>query len=95
MYTHQDIQEFNKQIKELLDKGLIRNRESPHASPTFMVRNHIEEKRGKARIVINYKNLMITLSLMVTIFLTKQSFLTEFKELLGSRKWIARVVIGR
>ena len=26
VYTHQDIQEFDKQIKELLDKGLIRNR---------------------------------------------------------------------
>jgi len=53
--THQDIQKFDKQIKELLDKGLIRNGKSPHTSPTFMVRNHAEEKRGKARIVINYK----------------------------------------
>ena len=57
VYTHQYIQEFNKQIKELLDKGLIRNSKSPHTSPTFMVRNHAEEKRGKARMVINYKKL--------------------------------------
>ena len=48
VYIHQDIQEFNKQIKELLDKGLIRNSKSPHTSPAFMVRNHAEEKRGKA-----------------------------------------------
>jgi len=55
VYTHQNIQEFDKQIKELLDKGLIRNSKSPHTSPIFMVRNHTEEKRGKARMVINYK----------------------------------------
>ena len=57
VYTHQDIQEFNKQIKELLDKGLIRNSKSPHTSPPFMVRNHAKEKRGKTRMVINYKKL--------------------------------------
>ena len=57
VYIHQDIQEFNKQIKELLDKGLIRNSKSPHTSPAFMVRNQVEEKRGKARMVINYKKL--------------------------------------
>ena len=45
VYTYQDIQEFDKQIKELLDKGLIRNSKSPHTSPAFMVRNHAEEKR--------------------------------------------------
>ena len=55
VYTHQDIQEFDKQIKELLEKGLIQNSKSPHTSPAFMVRNHAEEKRGKARMVINYK----------------------------------------
>ena len=95
VYTHQDIQEFNKQIKELLDKGLIRNSKSPHTSPAFMVRNHAEKKRGKTRMVINYKNLMIILSLMVIIFLTKQPFLTEFKEPLGSKKWIAKSISGR
>ena len=52
--THQDIQEFNKQIKELLEKGIIRNSKSPHTSPAFMVRNHAELKREKARMVINY-----------------------------------------
>ena len=57
MYIHQDVPEFNKQIKEILDKGLIRNSKSHRTSPTFMVRNHAEEKRGKARMVINYKKL--------------------------------------
>ena len=47
VYTHQDIQEFNKQIKELLDKGLIRNSKSPHTSPAFMVRNHADEKKER------------------------------------------------
>lgn len=53
VYTQQDIQEFDKQIKELLDKGLIRNSKSPHTNPAFMVRNHAEEKRGKTTMVIN------------------------------------------
>ena len=45
VYTHQDIQEFNKQIKELLDKGLIRNSKSPHTSPAFMVKSCRRKKR--------------------------------------------------
>jgi len=57
VYTHQDIQEFDRQIKKLLDKELIRNSRSPHTSPAFMVRNHGEEKRGKVRVVINYKKI--------------------------------------
>ena len=48
VYTHQDIQEFGKQIEELLDKGLIRNSKSPHTSPAFIVRNYAEEKREKS-----------------------------------------------
>jgi len=55
VYRHQDIQEFDKQIKEILDKWLIRNSRSPHTSSAFMVRNHAEEKREKVRMVINYK----------------------------------------
>ena len=47
VYTDQDIQEFNKQIKELLDKGIIRNRKSPHTSTAFMLRNHAEKKEEK------------------------------------------------
>ena len=57
VYTHQDIQEFDKQIKELLNKGLIRNSKSPHISLAFIVGNHAEEKRGTTRMVINYKKL--------------------------------------
>ncbi|KAA3485339.1 RNA-directed DNA polymerase-like protein [Gossypium australe] len=57
IYTKQDIDEFDIQIKELLDKGLIEETTSPHSSPAFMVRNHAEIKRGKARMAINYKRL--------------------------------------
>ena len=55
VYTHQDIQEFDKQIKEILEKGLIGSTKSPHTDPVFIVRNHTEEKREKARMSINYK----------------------------------------
>lgn len=46
---------FKNQISELIKLNLIQESKSPHSSPTFMVRNHNEEKRGKARMVINYK----------------------------------------
>jgi len=41
VYTHKYIQEFDKKIKELLGKGLIKIGKSPHTSPTFMVRNQL------------------------------------------------------
>jgi len=56
VYTHQDIQEFEKQIKELLNIGLIRNSKSPYTSLVFMVRNLAEEKSRKTRMM-NYKKL--------------------------------------
>jgi len=95
VYTHQDIQEFDKQIKELLDKGLIRNSKSHHTSPSFMVRNHAVEKRGKARMVINYKKLNDNTVFDGYYIPIKLSFSTEFKEPLGSQKWIAKVDISK
>ena len=35
--------------------NIIRESKSPHSSPAFMVRKHSEIKSGKARMVINYK----------------------------------------
>lgn len=57
MYTIQDTQKFKTQIKELLEQKLIRSSNGPHSSPTFMVMKHVEQVRGKARIIINYKEL--------------------------------------
>ena len=56
-YTKKHIDEFDIQIKELLDKQLIEETNSPHSSHAFIVRNHSEIKRGKARMVINYERL--------------------------------------
>lgn len=50
-----DMEEFNTQIKELLYLEVIRESRSKHRSAAFMVRNHSEIKREKARMVINYK----------------------------------------
>ena len=52
-----DTKEFKIQIEELLKNNLIKPSFSPHRSAAFLVRNHSEEKRGKARMVINYKRL--------------------------------------
>ena len=57
VYTHQYIQEFDKQIKELLDKGYIGNSKSSHTSPTFMREITLEKKGKKVRMTINYKKL--------------------------------------
>jgi len=56
-YTKEDREEFSKQIKELLDAKLIQPSKSPHFSPAFLVNKHSEQKRGKRRMVINYKKL--------------------------------------
>lgn len=51
--------DFREQVPELLKLGLIRISTSPWSSPAFMVRNHSEVKRGKARIVIDYSKLNV------------------------------------
>lgn len=56
-YTPNDINEFAAQIRELLDLKIIRISYLRHRSTTFMDRNHNEVKRGKSRMVINYKRL--------------------------------------
>ena len=55
--NHRTKEDFEKQIKKLLDLKVIRPSDSPHRSAAFMVRNHAEQVRGKARMVINYKRL--------------------------------------
>lgn len=55
--TNEDLIAFREQIQELLNLGAIQKSDSPHRSAAFMVRNHSEIKRGKARMVINYKRL--------------------------------------
>jgi len=54
-YSPQDREEFSKQIKELLDLKLIIPSKSPHMSPAFLVENEAEKRRGKKRMVVNYK----------------------------------------
>ncbi|KAK3184722.1 hypothetical protein Dsin_032008 [Dipteronia sinensis] len=56
-YTPEDVKEFDIQISELLQQNLISKSTAPHRSAAFMVRNHAEQIRGKARMVINYKRL--------------------------------------
>ena len=55
IYSQEDIEDFKIQINKLIQLNLIRESKSPHSSPTFMVRKHSEIKRGKAKMVINYK----------------------------------------
>ena len=55
IYSQEDIDDFKVQINELIQMNLIRESKSPHSSLAIMVRKHSEIKRGKARMVINYK----------------------------------------
>ena len=43
------------EIKELLDKGLIEPSKIPWACRAFFVNKHSEIKRGKPRLVVNFK----------------------------------------
>ena len=60
-YNQTDEHEFKIQLQELETKKLafrtMEENKSPHSSPAFMVNNHAEQKRGKPRMVINYKRL--------------------------------------
>ena len=44
-------------IKELLENKYIQESNSKHTSPAFIVNKHSEQKRGKSRMVIDYRNL--------------------------------------
>ena len=57
IYSQEDIEDFKIQINESMQMNLIRESKSPHNSLTFMVRKHSEIKRGKTKIVINYKEM--------------------------------------
>ena len=59
-----------------------------------MLRNHAEGKRGKVIMIINYKKLNDN-TIFDGYYIPKEAFSIEFKELLGSRKWIAKAVIGK
>nr|WUF06597.1 reverse transcriptase [Angelica bushy stunt virus] len=56
-YSPQDREEFAKQIKELLDMKIIIPSKSAHMSPAFLVENEAEKRRGKKRMVVNYKKM--------------------------------------
>ncbi|GJQ98434.1 Orf y [Tanacetum coccineum] len=56
-YSPQDRIEFTKQIDELLNMKLIVQSKSPHMSPAFLVENEAEKRRGKKRMVVNYKKI--------------------------------------
>ena len=55
IYSQEDIEDFKIQINELMQMNLIRESKSPLSSPAFMLRKRSEIKRGKTRMVINYK----------------------------------------
>lgn len=56
-----EIEYCQQEIKELLERKLIEPSRSPWACPTFYVNKHSEHKRGKPRMVINYRALNETL----------------------------------
>ena len=54
---NEDLKDFEIQIKELLELEKIRRSTLRHRSAAFIVRNHSEIVREKARMIINYKRL--------------------------------------
>ena len=56
-YNFNDLGEFKMHITKLLEQRYIQESTSKHTSPTFIVNKHSEQKRGKSRMVIDYRNL--------------------------------------
>ena len=52
-----EVQFCDAEIQDLLKKGLIEPSKSPWACRAFFVNKHAEQKRGKPRLVVNYKPL--------------------------------------
>ena len=55
--TEKDVEDYKIHINDLLKLDVIRRSNSPHRSAAILVNKHNEQKRGKSRIVINYKRL--------------------------------------
>ncbi|DAF42458.1 TPA_asm: replicase [Bacopa monnieri virus 3] len=53
--TEKDINEFKMHIDELIKMEFIQNSNSKHSSSAFIVNKHSEIKRGKSRMVIDYR----------------------------------------
>ena len=56
-YSNFEQEECKNHIKALLQLKVIEPSTSPHRSPAFIVNKHSEQKRGKTRMVYNYKRL--------------------------------------
>ena len=55
---NQELLEYcKKEIRELLDKCLIRKNKSPWSCSAFYIQKNAEIERGTPRLVINYKSL--------------------------------------
>ncbi|KAL2243371.1 UNVERIFIED_CONTAM: hypothetical protein Sindi_0455100 [Sesamum indicum] len=53
----EDKKDMQMIIKEHISLGLIEPGVSTYSSPRFLARNHVEIKRGKPRLVINYQGI--------------------------------------
>ena len=55
--TEKDGEDYKTHINDLLKLGVIRRSDSSHRSAAVLVNKHSEQKRGKNKMVINYKRL--------------------------------------
>ena len=55
--TKKDREDYKTHINDLLKLNVIRRSYSPHRSAVFLVNKHSKQKRGKSRMIINYKML--------------------------------------
>ncbi|AAB03327.1 aspartic protease/reverse transcriptase [Cassava vein mosaic virus] len=61
LYQETDLPEFKMHIEEMIKEGFIEEKtnfeDKKYSSPAFIVNKHSEQKRGKTRMVIDYKDL--------------------------------------
>ena len=56
-YSINAVSAYPPEYPALIEKEIIRPSTSPHSAPAFYVENNNEIKRGKRRMVINYKKM--------------------------------------
>ena len=76
-----------KEIVDLLAKGIIPKRKSPWACATFYVMKNVELERGTPRLVINYKPLNNVLEWIRYPILNKKDLVSRLSEALVFSKF--------
>nr|GEW87962.1 putative polyprotein [Tanacetum cinerariifolium] len=82
-YIPEDQKEFQVQIKELLDRKLIRPNHSPHSSPAFLVRKHAKIAREMEKKVEDLDIFLSRIDIFISEIKDTASDMAELMNIVG------------